>query len=431
MQKRGMKKLPFCVVDGLMNPSNVDKGVLLIIDGLGDLPVPELDGKTPLEAAHTPVLDRLAGSGWYGLVDPIIPGETPNTHSGTGMLMGLLRNQADRLSRGPVEAAGAGRVLEPGEIAIRANFATLEPLQNGFRVVDRRAGRITSGTDVLAALLNDMDLGDNIHGSLLPTDQHRGALILTGPGLDASVSDTDPGNKSMPASLKNCRALTPDAELTASKINRFISESHLRLVDHPINIARVHNGLQRANGILTRGAGTLFELDNTLHNLGLGVAVVTGCNTVRGLGRIFGFKAIVDSRFTATVNTDLHAKVAAVVSALHDHDMVFVHVKAPDICSHDLQPLVKRDFLQHLDESLQPLLETGAVIAVAADHTTNSNTGFHTADPVPALICKLKPGDAGAPVKFGESQCRQGNMERQLSGEFLSQVLKKMGYSLV
>ena len=99
MQKRGMKKLPFCVVDGLMNPSNVDKGVLLIIDGLGDLPVPELDGKTPLEAAHTPVLDRLAGSGWYGLVDPIIPGETPNTHSGTGMLMGLLRNQADRLSR--------------------------------------------------------------------------------------------------------------------------------------------------------------------------------------------------------------------------------------------------------------------------------------------------------------------------------------------
>ncbi len=266
------------MIELFMNTSKVDKGVLLIIDGLGDLPIPELDGKTPLEAAYTPVLDQLAGSGQYGLVDPITPGETANTHSGTGMIMGLLSNQADRLSRGPVEAAGAGKVLEPGDVAIRANFASLEPLQDGFRVVDRRAGRITSGTDELAALLNDMDLGDNIRGSLLPTDQHRGALILTGPGLEASVSDTDPGNKSMPARLKKCEALTPGAELTASKINRFIAEAHQRLVDHPINIARVRDGHLPANGILTRGAGTMFELDNTLHKLGLDVAVKTGCD---------------------------------------------------------------------------------------------------------------------------------------------------------
>lgn len=414
-----------------MNQSKFDKGVLLIIDGLGDLPVPDLAGKTPLEAAHTPVLDQLAGSGWYGMVDPIIPGEIPNTHSGTGMLMGLLSEQADRLCRGPVEAAGAGRVLEPGDIAVRANFATLKPVQNGFRVLDRRAGRITTRTDELAALLSDIDLGDNIRGSLMSTDQHRGALILTGPGLDSSISDTDPGNKSMPANLKNCEALAPAAELTASKINRFIIEAHQRLVDHPINLARVKEGHLPANGILTRGAGTFFELDNTLLRLGLDVAVVTGCNTVVGLGRIFGFNAIVDSRFTATVNTDLHAKIVTVVSALHDHDMVFIHVKAPDICSHDLQPLAKRDFLQRLDESLQPLLETGAVIAVAADHTTNSNTGFHTADPVPALISKPKVGNAGTPVKFGESQCKHGNMGRKLSGEFLSQVLQTMGYSPV
>jgi len=96
---------------------------LLIIDGLGDLPIPELGGKTPLEAADTPVLDRLAGEGLYGLVDPIIPGEIPNTHSGAGMLLGLLPEQADRLKRGPVEASGAGRVLKAGEVACRAAFA--------------------------------------------------------------------------------------------------------------------------------------------------------------------------------------------------------------------------------------------------------------------------------------------------------------------
>ena len=128
------------------------KCALLIIDGLGDLPVPELDGKTPLEAAYTPVLDRLASGGLYGLVDPIIPGEIPNTHSGAGMLLGLLPEQAGRLKRGPVEASGAGRVLKAGEIAIRANFATLETRDEALWVTDRRAGRITAGTDELAAV---------------------------------------------------------------------------------------------------------------------------------------------------------------------------------------------------------------------------------------------------------------------------------------
>ena len=113
--------------------------------------------------------------------------------------------------------------------------------------------------------------------------------------------------------------------------------------------------------------------------------------------------------------------------------MVFLHVKAPDICSHDRQPLAKRDFLQRLDAALAPLLETGIVIAIAADHTTNSNTGFHTADPVPALI--WQPGSrqpdtsqTDVPVKFGEAACRQGNMERQLSNDFLMRVLRTMGY---
>lgn len=407
-----------------------DKSVLIIIDGLGDLPVPELDGNTPLEAADTPVLDLLASSGRYGLVDPIIPGEIPNTHSGTGLLMGLFPDQADRLSRGPVEAAGAGRVLAPGEIAIRANFATMHCGDEGLLVTDRRAGRITSGTEELAEVLADVDLGDGIRGGLKSTDQHRGVLLLSGKGLDASVSDTDPGNSSMPAILKICQPLKPGAKLTASKVNSFIDEAFRRLADHPINIARLGNGKLPANGILTRGAGAYIELDNILHRLGIKAAVVTGCNTVRGLGRIFGFNAIVDPRFTATVDTDLSAKIVAVESALQHHDMVFVHVKAPDICSHDRQPLAKRDFLQRLDEELKPLLDAGTVIAVAADHTTDSNSGFHTADPVPALICPASPNQPVANIKFGESRCKNGSMGRQLSSEFMLDVLREMGYSV-
>jgi len=409
------------------------KCALLIIDGLGDLPNSELDGKTPLEAAHTPVFDHLAMTGRYGLVDPIIPGKIPNTHSGSGMLMGMLPGQADRLHRGPVEASGAGKVLSTGDVAMRANFASVEDQDGTLLVTDRRAGRITAETDELAAVLTNIDLGDGISASLLPTDQHRGVLVLSGPGLDAAISNTDPGDGKMPAVLKTCLSLSADAEFTAAKVNRFIAEAYRRLIDHPINIARVANGKPAASGIITRGAGAHIEMDNVLRSLGIKAAMVTGCNTVRGVSRIFGFDAIVDPRFTASVDTDLHAKIAAVGTALEDHDMVFMHVKAPDICSHDRQPLAKRDFLQRLDAALAPLLDTGVVIAIAADHSTSSITGFHTADPVPALI--WQPGSrqrdasqTGEPVKFGETACRQGNMERQLSNDFLMRVLHTMGY---
>lgn len=409
------------------------KCALLIIDGLGDLPIPELDGKTPLEAADTPVLDSLAAGGHYGLVDPIIPGEIPNTHSGAGMLLGLLPEQAGHLQRGPVEAAGAGRALTGGEIALRANFATLESRDGALWVSDRRAGRITSSTDELAASLADVDLGDGVRAQLLSTDQHRGVLVLSGPGLDASISDTDPGDGAMPAALKTCRALSPEAELTARKLNRFIAVAHQRLSEHAVNVARVGAGKLPANGLITRGAGAPFIIDNALRDRGISAAVVSGCNTVLGLGRIFGFDTVQDPRFTAAVDTDLQAKVAAVQAALLDHEMVFLHVKAPDICSHDCQPRVKRDFLQRLDEALAPLLDLGVVIAVAADHTTNSNTGFHTADPVPALISLPGSGLPSAPakfapVKFGETACRQGNMPRQVSYEFLLRLIHTMGY---
>ncbi len=414
------------------------KCALLIIDGLGDLPVPELDGRTPLEAAHTPILDRLAAQGHYGLVDPIIPGKIPNTHSGAGMLLGLLVEQADRLKRGPVEASGAGRALKAGEVAVRANFATLEARDGVLLVTDRRAGRITADTDELAALLADVDLGDGVRGNLVATDQHRGVLVLSGPGLDASISDTDPGDGVLPVALKPCRPLQPDAELTASKINLFLEEAHRRLVDHPINVARRRNGKLPASGLITRGGGARLSLDNVLHGYGMSAAVVSGCNTVLGLGRIFAFDTVSDPCFTATLDTDLNAKMAAVKSALQDHDMVYLHVKAPDICSHDHNPLAKRDFLQWLDEALKPLLETGAIIAIAADHTTDSNSGFHTADPVPALISRPLPGQTPAPdntvpvnftpVNFGEAACRQGNMPRQLSTEFLLKLIHTMGY---
>jgi len=405
--------------------------ILFIIDGMGDLPSPELSGLTPLEAASTPVLDLMAGNGLYGLVDPIRQGAIPNTHSGVGRLMGLIPEQANFLCRGPVEAAGRGVALAPGDIAMRTNFATLELRADGLWVKDRRAGRITRATDELAFVLQNIDLGDGIRGSLSSTDQHRGVLVLSGAGLSGTISNTDPGEKTMPAPLLDCRAIGPGAEVTAAKVNQFVAEAHRLLAEHPVNSDRISNGELPANGVITRGAGQQFNLDNVLHKLGIKAAVVSGCNTVNGVGKLLGLEVITKPAFTADINTDLDGKIAAAMAALAIHDMVFVHIKAPDICSHERQPLSKRDMLQRIDEAMAPLVGTDFVVAVGADHTTDSNTSYHTADPVPSLICKMKPEMGSSPVIFGEAACRSGNMARQSSHHFLLTVLRTMGHQVV
>ena len=404
------------------------KSIVLILDGLGDRPVALLNGRTPLEAANTPVLDRLAGSGLYGLVDPIRPGEIPNTHSGCGTLFGVLPSEVGCLKRGPVEASGAGHTLQPGELALRGNFATLEREQGGLMVVDRRAGRISECTAKLADVLKSVDLGDGVRADLQPTDQHRCVVVLSGPGLDPHISDTDPGDRAMPGLLKSCQPLVADAAFTAEKINRFIDEAHHRLAGHPLNLERVNAGMLPANGVITRGAGTGLVLENVVRNHGINAAVVAGCNTVLGLSRTVGFEVKYDPRFTATADTDLLAKMDTALEALENHDLVYVHIKAPDLFSHDHQPENKRDFLELCDEALETLEQAGVMIAVAADHSTDSNTGAHTADPVPALLyAPSLPGpESHSTISFGEKACSKGNMPRQSSHELLLRLLDLM-----
>ncbi len=401
--------------------------LMLIADGLGDLPSPELGGRTPLEAAFTPNLDRLAAAGDYGQLDPLAPGVIPNTDSGTGMLLGLHPDQAGRLKRGPVEAAGTGRVLSEGEIAVRANLATLTSSEEGLLVADRRAGRISSRVEELLDELQGMELGDGIRAELQHTEQHRAVLVLSGGRLHDAITDTDPGDGAMPIPVQRCEARTPAAERTAATVNAFVQEAFRRLRAHPLNQSRQAEGRPPANGVITRGAGAAVALDNRVRDLGLSAAVVSGCNTVRGLGRLFGFGVLSDPRFTADSNTDIPAKIAAALDALRANDIVFLHLKAPDIHGHDRDPAGKRDVIERLDAALAPLLEHELVIACAADHTTDSNTGFHTPDPVPALL--YRPGAASSVngVKFGEDACRAGTMERQDSAAFLQRTLAAMG----
>jgi len=406
------------------------QAVLVIVDGLGDRPVADLSGLTPLEAAHTPVLDAMAAAGRIGLVDPIEPETVPNTDSAVGLLLGLPPEHAGRLRRGPVEAAGAGRPLRAGEVAVRANFATVERRGDGLYVTDRRAGRVTGSSAALAEALQEIDLGDGIRAEFLPTDQHRGVLVLSGPGLHPAISDTDPGDVRAPGYLLDCQPLEPAATRTAAKVNRFTGEAHQRLSRHAVNAQRERAGKAPANGVITRGAGSWFDPGNTVRRRGVRAALVAGCNTVLGLARLLRLDTVEDPSFTAGLDTDLDGKVMAALDALSDHDLVYLHVKAPDLCAHDCRPAAKRDVLERLDRALGPLATAGVLVAVTSDHTTDSNVGAHTAHPVPSLLFDPERASAndGARVKFGESACRAGALARQRGYEFLDAVLTAMGF---
>ena len=357
------------------------------------------------------------------LVSPV------STHTGTSVLLGLPPKGAYRLPRGPVEAVGVGLSIQPGEVALRCNFATVEPDDEGLSILDRRAGRIREGTQELVAELQNVPLGYGISATLRPATQHRVVLRLSGPDLSAAISDTDPGSGE-PSRVLTSHPLKEDddaANKTADALNRFIREAFERLRDHPVNRQRQAEGLLPANGVISRGAGMIRNVDSLINHLGVKTAVVTGERTVLGLGRLFNFTVLTDPRFTSLMDTDLDAKVATAQTALESHDLVFLHIKGTDICAHDKNPLAKKVLLERIDAALAPLLTKDLVIGVSGDHSTACNTGKHTGDPVPSILY-APLGRRDDCQSYGETSCMKGGLGRISGHTFLLSLLDNMGY---
>jgi len=401
----------------------VHKGLLIILDGLGDRPNPALDGRTPLQAAHTPTMDDLLAKGSCGLVDPLSAGFPVDTHTGSAALMGIARKDLLSLARGPVEAAGVGVDMRPGDILLRANFATLR--EDVCTIIDRRAGRITQGTEELAQVLRDVNLGEGITASVFPATHHRAVVRLRGEDLSPDISNTDPGSLFPDACLLPSQALDPGnekAHRTARALNALTHEAFTRLAIHPANKSLA----LPANALLTRGAGIASTPDNLLNRLGLRAAVISGERTLHGLGRLFGFDIVYRQHFTATSDTDLTAKFKSVSESLLTHDMVYLHIKATDIFSHSRDPFGKQVFLEAIDDALKPALENNLVIGITADHSTDSNTGNHCGDPVPSLL--YAPNCRIDSIKhFSEANCIQGGLGRLKANGFLLSMLDLMG----
>jgi len=377
----------------------------VVLDGLGDEPAAALGGQTPLEAALTPVLDGLARGGEVFRLDMRDRAGEVSTSHGQFALMGY-PDDGSLPHRGPVEAAGIGVALDPGDVALRANFATFGP---GGSIVDRRAGRIRAGADALAAALDGLDLGGGVRALVKSGTEHRVALVLRGADLGAAVSDSDPMHAAGARDgAMHVTALEPGdaaSERTAEKLRLLLARAREILAVHPVNDQRRASGLLPANGLLVRKAGVHVPVQPLIERYGLRCLAVTGDCTVRGVMRLIGSEIVSLPEFTANSDTDLPAKFAQAVSALRQaHDVVMVHVKAVDILSHDRLPAEARALIERLDTSLgAALAEYGddLIVAVAADHSTSSSSGDHIALPPPALVSGPGIGSGGA-VDFSE-----------------------------
>ena len=361
------------------------KALLLICDGLGDRPIAELGNKTPLEAASKPNLDRLAAEGECGIMDPIAPGIRAGSDTSHLAILGY-DPYTYYTGRGPFEAAGIGMDVKEGDIAFRCNFTTVD---DQMTIIDRRAGRINSGTEQLAAAVNGMVI-DGVEVIFKESVAHRGALILRAAGLGAEITDTDPHHEG--EKVLACEAIDANdaaSAKTAKVVNEFIRKSYELLKDHPVNVERIKQGLQPANIILPRGAGIGPKMRSFKEEYNLNATCVAETGLINGVARYVGMKIVEVDGATGGTDSNLVEMAEAIVKELKSTDFVLCNVKGADVGGHDGAPQVKLDMIAKLDEMVGYLLANlpeDAYIVLTADHSTPCSIKDHSGDPVPIVF---------------------------------------------
>jgi len=396
------------------------RSLYLIIDGLGDEPIPALEGLTPLQAASTPTLDALAAVGQQGLVVLDWSAVHPNTADAMALLLGMNVGVGD-VGRGLLDAMGSGASIPRPSVVLRGNLATLG--DDGI-LSDRRAGR-TRGAAELLQRLQRVPLDGDIQGSIIPGHEHRVTVVLHGEGLSAAITDTDPGNQSSVWTPRLAAAAdgTAEAARTARALNQLLRLAALQLANHPVNVARTSQGLPAANCVITRGPAhtdDVADIPEPRHS----AAVVSGCRTVLGAARLQGMHVVTSPQMTGSLDTDLDAKFTAVESLLSTWKTVVLHVKGADVAAHDKQPLLKRDYLERVDQALGRSLRRLAerpddvAVLVTADHGTSSVTGVHLHDPAPVLLSSWD-GPMDERVSFDERSSQAGALGSVSAGKLL------------
>lgn len=396
------------------------KIIFVVMDGLGDGGIPELGNKTPLEAAKTPNLDFLAKKAVCGLINPFKFDWQGEPGSDTCHLA-LFGYEPEKyyLGRGVYEAAGIGVNLQKGDVALRANFATIN---EELKITDRRAGRIEK-TQPLIDILRNIEI-EGVKFLLFKSYGHRAVLVLRNDGLSAEITDSDPKKEGVELNKVVAKKELPEAAFTAQVLNRYLLQVFQVLRNHPLNLEKVKQGLPPANCILTRGAGCFKETISFKEKYGRPACCIAGGGLYKGIGKILGMDLIDVEGATGFKNTNLKGKIFAVKNAIRDYDFVFLHIKAADSLAEDGNFGGKKEFIEMIDKSLAPLLNLKNTLIVATgDHSTCSLLKKHCSEPVPVLIAG--PGiKADGVKKFCESACQKGSLGQAEQSELMPTVIK-------
>lgn len=365
------------------------KIVLLILDGLGGLP---LKGKTALEVAHTPNLDRLASLNSVGLIDPVLPGITPGSGPAHLSLFGYdpIKYQ---IGRGILEALGVGMEVEKGDLTARGNFCVTKDNV----VIDRRAGRISTDINkkLVLKLNEEIKEIDGIRIAFTSGKEHRFVIRFRGEGLSEQVTDTDPHiiNRGI---LKSTSTIDDEsAQKTANIINRLTEEA-----------SRVLKGLDEPpNGILLRGISGYPEIPQFPLIYRLKALSIATYPMYRGLTQLLGMDVV----------TDVHSneeEIGIYEQSYNDYDYFYIHIKKTDSYGEDGNFDSKVKEIEEVDRLVPRIMELSPdVFAVTGDHSTPATYKAHSWHPVPLLIRSNWTRISGV-SGFGESECAKGDIGR-------------------
>ena len=366
------------------SPSKI---VLLVIDGLGGLPNPDTE-KTELETANTPNLDQLAAKGICGLTDPVAPGITPGSAPGHLALFGY-NPVSYNIGRGVLEAIGIDFELQPGDVAARGNFCTVD--ETGL-ITDRRAGRIsTEKCAELCQLLNGLSIAD-VKVFVRPLREHRLVVVFHGDGLAPEVNDSDPQQIGVPP--RPIAASNPESSRLAGIANQFIAQAKATMAGH-----------HPANMILLRGFSKHPQFPSMGEIYKLKPAAIACYPMYRGLAKLVGMEVL---KTGATIEDEF----TTLKQHYPDFDFFYLHIKGTDSAGEDGDFERKVRVLEQVDKTLPELISLKPdVVVVTGDHSTPALLKGHSWHPLPTLLYSrwCRPDRVS---EFSESACVSGGLGR-------------------
>jgi len=404
----------------------VKKAVILLLDGLADRAFDALGGRTPLEAAATPRLDRLAAAGACGRYHAGLLGQALPSENAHFAMFGY--SSAEFPGRGALEALGAGMALDPGDVAILAHFASLQKRGRYLVLVDGKPQADREQAKLLADLASPFKYGE-VRLSFQLTHALSGILRLQG-SVSPQITDTDPilAGRQIMTPLPFRRTLEPDhARLTAEALTVFLRRLHGCLNDHPLNRQRRKAGQPPINGMVTQRAGRLKRVPSFKERYGLKALIMASGIVYRGLGAYLGMTCR-RTRDSGAPASDMARRIEAAARLLASYDLIHLHSKVPDEAGHRKQPALKKAAIEALDRgidrAIDALLERpDTLLVITSDHATPSGGPLvHSGEPVPLLF--VGPGVWRDGVRsFSETAMAAGSLGTVRGRELIHLIL--------